>query len=284
MRTGFAAPLLASAALAVLALAPSVASAKAIQNDVVVYPGSDPTTWENPYEYHHLIEELGLIVAPKVLNPSNTLGVNGFDMGVEAETALIHGQNTYWTKAAKDGSIPRLFSAPTLRVRKGLPFSLEGGMTITYLPFTSQQILGGDVRFALHEGYALVPNVAVQLSYNKYIGNQQLDMDVRQGVVTMGYTWPFGMTHDLKTGRLSAWVGYGKGDIDSNIRKETVPAADQATFFPAIGTDGAGHLLIRYDKWVGGVEVESGHFSFLVDGEFVDGGIPTVNARWGAEF
>lgn len=250
----------------------------------MVYPGSDQTTWENRYEYHHLIEELGLIVAPKVLNPSNTLGVNGFDMGVEADTALIHGQNSYWTKAAKDGSIPRIFSAPTLRVRKGLPLSFEGGMNITYLPFTQEQILGGDGRFAIHEGYALVPNVAVQLSYSKYLGNQQLDMDVRQGEITMGYTWPFGETSDLKTGRLSAWVGYGRGSIDSNIRANTVANSDRLAFFTAIGTDGAGHLLINYSKWVTGVEIESGHFAFTVDGEFVDGGIPTINARWGAEF
>ncbi|HVO32041.1 MAG TPA: hypothetical protein VMV18_14955 [bacterium] len=280
MRLRFAVPLVALPLL----LSTGAAQAKAIQNDVVVYPGSNQAEWLNAYEYKHLMEELGLIVAPKVMNPSNTLGVNGFDMGLEADTALIHGQDPYWTKAAKDGSIPRIFSAPTLRVRKGLPFSIEGGMNITYLPFTQQQVLGGDGRFALHEGYALVPNVALQLSYSKYVGNQQLDMDVRQGSLTMGYTWPFGETPDLKTGRISAWVGYSKGDINSNIRANTVPASDRLAFLTSVGTDGAGHLLIRYDKWITGLEVESGHFSFLVDGEFVDGGIPTINARWGAEF
>ncbi len=260
------------------------ADAKAIQNDVIVYPGSDPTTWENPYEYHHLIEELGLTIASKTLSPSNTLGINGFDMGIEANTSLIHGQSPYWQKAAKDGSIPRLFAYPTLRVRKGLPFSLEGGMTISYLPFTQQQVLGGQGRFALHEGYALVPNVAVQLSYDKYIGNQQLDMEVKQAVATMGYTWPFGETRDLKTGRVSGWLGYGKGNINSNVNTRVIATGDKTAFLTSLGTDGDGHLLIAYDEWVAGVEIESGHFAFLVNGEFVDGGIPTINARWGAQF
>ena len=269
--------------LAVLGSSASV-HAKAVQNDVVIYPGTDPATWENPYEYHHLIEELGLMISSKVLSPSNTLGVNGFDMGAEANTAIIHGQASYWTKAAKDGSIPRLFAYPTLRVRKGLPFSFEGGMTISYLPFTQQQVLGTQGRFALHEGYALVPNVAVQLSYDKYIGNQQLDMDIRQGVLTMGYTWPFGESKDLKTGRVSAWVGYGKGNINSNVNKTVVDSSVATAFYTSIGTNGDGHLLIPYDKWVAGLEIESGHFAFTVDGEGVDGGIPTINARWGAQF
>src|SRR5438094_8797103 len=95
-------------------LLPAVASAKSIQNDVVVYPGSDQTQWMDAREYHHMIEELGLMISPKTMNPSNTLGVNGFDMGIEADTALIHGTESYWKKATKDGSIPRIFSYPTL--------------------------------------------------------------------------------------------------------------------------------------------------------------------------
>src|SRR3954470_5774246 len=118
MRNALLCAVVGLAGLAVLGSSTS-AHAKAVQNDVVVYPGTNPADWETPYEYHHLIEELGLMISSKVLSPSNTLGVNGFDMGFEANTALIHGQNSYWTKAAKDGSIPRLFAYPTLRVRKG---------------------------------------------------------------------------------------------------------------------------------------------------------------------
>jgi hypothetical protein len=256
------------------------------ENDVVVYPGSTPALWMNAGQYHHLTEELGLMVASKVLNPSNTLGINGFDMGAEVDTALIHGSEAYWQKATPGGNVPSVYPLPTLRVRKGLPFSFEGGMSLTFIPATQQEVLGGMGRFALHEGYALVPNVAVQVSYDDYIGNPQLNMNVEQAVATMGYTWPFGRDSDLKTGRFSAWVGYGKGEIDSNVSLTGIGLSSSAAqgFFNEIGTDPSGHLLINYAKWVGGIEVESGHFAFTLDGELVDGGIPTINARWGTLF
>ena len=256
----------------------------AIENDVVIYPGSTASAWLSPTEYKHLTTELGLLISSKTLAPSNTLGVNGFDAGFELTTGIIHGQNPYWTKAAKDGSIPRVFSYPTLRVRKGFPFSLEGGMTVSYLPFTQQQVLGGQFRFALHEGFQLVPDVAIQLSYDEYVGNEQLDMNIRSGIATMGYTWAFGDLPGVKTGRISGFIGYGKGEINSQLNLRAIPNTDEAAFLVALGIPPSGFLQIRYDKWVSGVQVESGHFVFLMNGEFVDSAIPTINMRWGASF
>lgn len=276
--------------LAVVALAASFLAfspaASAVENDVVIYksPSQPPHT---PAEYRKLITELGLLISGKTLSPANTLGVNGFDVGVEVTTGLIHGQEPYWTKAAKDGSVPRVFSYPTLRVRKGLPFSIEGGMTVSYLPFTQQQVLGGQARFALHEGFSLVPDVSVQLGYDEYVGNEQLEMSVKSGIATMGYTWAFGELPGVKTGRLSAWGGYGKVQIDSQVNRRglgSLTPLEKDAFLNAIGTDNSGNLQIRADKWVTGVQIESGKFAFLVNGEFVDSAIPTVNLRWGAQF
>src|SRR5579859_142126 len=130
----------------------------AAQYDVQVYPGSNQANWLNAGEYRSLMMELGLMISSKALCPSNTLGANGFDYGVEVTSAFPHGGQSYWSKGTKDNNMPSVYGFPTLRVRKGLPFSLEGGMTVSYLPFTSQQVLGGQVRAAAHEGYELVPD------------------------------------------------------------------------------------------------------------------------------
>ena len=261
----------------------SVAHARPV-NDVVVYTecANPCPEWLTKEEYRQVMQELGLLISPKVMSPSSTLGINGFDAGVEINTALIHGQADYWVKATKDGSIPRVFSFPTLRVRKGLPLSLEGGMNIPYLPFTSQQVIGGDARFAIHEGFSLVPDLAIQISYAQYIGNEQLDMNVKQGSATMGYTWAFGEIPGIHTGRVSAWGGYSKGIIDSKANMRAIdPDPDWRTY---VDLDRSGELSLDYDKWIVGAAVESGGFTYLVDGEFVDGGIPTINMRWGAQF
>ena len=268
-------------AAALLVAAPALAAEK---NDVVIYPGSNQSEWLTATEYRKLITEHGLLIGSKTIAPSNTLGVNGFDAGFELTTGIIHGQEPYWTKAAKDGDIPRVFTYPTLRVRKGLPFSLEGGMTVSYLPFTQQQVLGGQVRFAVHEGFSLVPDVAIQLSYDEYVGNEQLDMNVKTGTATLGYTWAFGEIPGLNTGRISAWAGYGKLAVDSQVNLRAVPDSEEAALLTALGTDPNGFLQLRFDKWIAGVQIESGRFVYLLNGEFVDSAIPTINMRWGASF
>ena len=272
---------------ALWALAPAFAAARPY-NDVQIYRGCTGGTpcaeWPTAGEYRRLILELGLMISPKVLSPSSTLGINGFDMGFEANTALIHGQEPYWTKSTKDGTIPRVFTYPTLRVRKGLPLSLEGGMSISYLPFTQQQVLGGDARFALHEGFSLVPDVAIQVSYVQFVGNEQLDMNVKQGSATLGYTWAFGDIPGVHTGRVSAWGGYSKGIIDSQVKTSSVPAADRTSFLTTLDVPGSGLLSRDYNKWIVGASVESGGFVYAVDAELVDRAIPTINMRWGAQF
>lgn len=282
-------------AAAAMCLGTSIAEARPY-NDVTIYRdcGGAPAPcelWLRDYEYRKVIQELGLMISPKVMSPSSTLGINGFDAGIEVNTALLHGQELYWTKAAQDETMPRVFSFPTLRVRKGLPLSLEGGMNISYLPFTSQQVIGGDARFAVHEGFSLVPDVAIQLSYAQYIGNEQLDMNVKQGSATLGYTWAFGDLPGIHTGRVSAWGGYAKGIIDSTAILEAIPgdAGDPASgpedaWIEFLDLDRDGSLALDYDKWVVGLQVESGGFTYLINGEFVDGGIPTINMRWGAQF
>ena len=229
--------------VALLVLGAAAAEARPY-NDVQIMPegsaDSDPR-WLTAQEYKQLVLELGLIVSPKVMAPSSTLGFNGFDFGFEVNTALIHGKEPYWTKGTKDGSIPRVFAVPTLRVRKGLPLSLEGGMSVSYLPFTQQQVLGGDIP-------------------------------------------------GIHTGRVSAWSGFAKGYIDSKVVKGGLsslgPVRDDfldATDGDGIGTNGDARTR-EYNKWVVGVQVESGGFTYLVDSEFVDKGIPTINMRWGAQF
>lgn len=278
-----------AAVASLLLLAASTAEARPY-NDVQIYKNEDQSEWLTASEYKQLILELGLIVSPKVMSPSSTLGFNGFDVGFEANTTLIHGTEDYWVKGTKDGSIPRVFTVPTLRVRKGLPLSLEGGMNVSYLPFTQQQVLGGDFRFAAHEGFSLVPDVAFQVSYNQYIGNEQLDMNVKQGSATMGYTWAFGEIPGIHTGRVSLWTGFAKGYIDSKVVKgglNSIPAFRDdfldASDGDGIGTGGAAQNR-EYNKWVLGVQVESGGFTYLVNGEFVDGAVPSINMRWGAQF
>lgn len=281
-------------ALLVAALVFAAAAAEARPyNDVQIMPdgsGVDDSRWLTAQEYKQLVLELGLIVSPKIMAPSSTLGFNGFDIGFEVNTALIHGQEDYWTKGTKDGSIPRVFTVPTLRVRKGLPLSMEGGMNVSYLPFTQQQVLGGDFRFAAHEGFSLVPDLAFQLSYNQYVGNEQLDMNVKQGSATLGYTWAFGEIPGINTGRVSLWSGFAKGYIDSKVVKgglSTLPSVRDdfldSSDGDGIGTGGAEQTR-EYNKWVLGVQVESGGFTYLVDSEFVDKGIPTINMRLGAQF
>ena len=282
MRSSFA-----GAAVVVLALlsASAVAHARP-ENDVQPIDPANGLPDVDSNGYKHLMSEFGLLISSKTLAPSSTLGANGFDMGFEMDTGLLHGGSPYWKAATKDGSQPSVFPYPVLRVRKGLPFSLEGGMSVGYLPFTGEQVLGGQGRFALHEGFELVPDVAFMVSYDKLVGNEQFDMSDTQATLTIGYTWPFGNIPGLKTGRVSVWGGYGKIAIDTTLNGRYILAAgaNPAVSFAGVGANSSGFREFRWDKWIAGVQVESGHFSYLLDTEGVDKAVPTFNMRVGATF
>ncbi len=118
--------------------------------------------------------ELGLATAPKFLGPASTLGSMGFEVSLEVGLTTIHSGRDYWKKAASDPG--NLLVTNQVRIRKGLPYSLQISGLVTHLLDSDIWGIGLEVAWAAVEGFKYVPDIAFQTSVGTLLGSGDLAM------------------------------------------------------------------------------------------------------------
>ena len=79
-------------------------------------------------------------------------------------------------KASGGSDIPSTLLVPSLRFVKGLPFNIDLGLSYSRVPSAEIDLWGGELRWAILEGSAATPAVAVRGTYTKLSGVDQLKM------------------------------------------------------------------------------------------------------------
>jgi len=184
--------------------------------------------------FNTISRDLALAIGNKGVMPAETLGVNGFEIGLDttityvgtAERCSVESQITAcqheydrldaWRVMDADHRLTfgNALVLPTLRLRKGLPFSTEAGLDLTYLSFSHQGALTGYGRVALHEGmwdrnWHVIPDVAVTLSGSRFLGNEELAVSMFEWATSFGWTFPVGGIRDSHLGTISPFLGTG---------------------------------------------------------------------------
>jgi hypothetical protein len=162
--------------------------------------------------WERFMAEYAMGVSPKILAPASTLGYSGFYLGIETSIMTIpknaqylEGSN-YDAQAYEDArwrigtgpfdSKPPAMFFPSVHVRKGLPWSFEVGSSISYLAQSELVALGGEIKWALFEGYrhkfrGAMPDIAARGTVNRIIG--QTDVDLTIVGVDGSISYPFGI-------------------------------------------------------------------------------------------
>src|SRR5690606_5336546 len=160
-------------------------------------------------ELRALASQLGVVLAPHLLTPADTLGFGGFQLTVDYASTTIDSSAPYWralngspdpegTGSAPHG--PDMMQTVGLFVRKGLWFpSLEIGAGGIHL--VDSHIWTGQLytKVALHEGYHQlpIPSVAVRGAVSRMMTQRELDLTVASLDITIskhfgiGGTWKF---------------------------------------------------------------------------------------------
>jgi len=125
--------------------------------------------------FKDLSKDLGGIMIYRAVAPATPLGLTGFDIGVEVTLTDVNTGKDYWKKAFKNQDAPAFLLMPKLHVQKGLPFGIDLGLVYSQLPGTDIKYLGGEVKYAILDGGAVWPAVAVRGSYTQIFGVDQLD-------------------------------------------------------------------------------------------------------------
>ena len=158
--------------------------------------------------FRSMISELGVVLAPRLLSPSDSLGFGGFQFAVDLGYTAISNDATYWRVLESSPDPTSGTSAvhgnglmPTIGffARKGmwLPLpSFEVGVGAVHLMRSRLWTGQGYAKFALHEGYhdLPLPSIAVRGAASRLMGNREVDLTIASVDVSMSKALGIGGT------------------------------------------------------------------------------------------
>ena len=247
-------------------------------------------------------QDLMVLSSPHLVAPAESMGVNGFDVGIE-ETFLMERKNhprrangllaTGWEAMAMSGQPSPVGHAPGVRFRKGLPFSGEVEGTFRYVPNTRQAIVSGHARWSVLDGWPWVPDVALGIGYGGYIGNPQLDVGAMQLDVVAGWTIPVGVPESIYNGyQFSPWFGYAIAIGHAQAKNTSIDLLHpKLTGWADNAESGTDAKDFQFHKIVVGLRIVQHVFQFSAsadivvdDGEGYNTGADTITLRFGLFF
>ena len=126
---------------------------------------AEPGTPGAQARFHRFASTLGLAFVPPFQEPAATTGQAGFEVGLSSSQAFLRISADAWPTAGTQASAapPGLLVLPALAVRKGLGGSFELGVAVQWLTNSEIMAVSGELRWAVVEGLASAPDVALRL-------------------------------------------------------------------------------------------------------------------------
>ena len=189
--------------------------------------GPDPGAPSAQADYRQLSSELGVILAPRILSPADTLGYNGFQIAFDAGFTTLSNSTCRenqgnpgdldsnqcpWQRGVEgrngpNRSLPRWARTISVTARKGFWLPVPGfeiGVGATKLLQSNIYALQAYVKVGLQEGYHRfgLPSIAVRGSASRVFGTPQLSLTLVQSDIELSKN--FGV---LGTVTLTPYVG-----------------------------------------------------------------------------
>ena len=117
--------------------------------------------------------DLGAVIAYRGVTPGNSLGITGFDIGLEVTQTKL--ENPAILKQAGGGDNTSLY-VPKLHVQKGLPLGFDIGAFVSKVPGINATLFGAEGRYQIIEDGLTTPSLAVRVSGSKVTGVSQTSL------------------------------------------------------------------------------------------------------------
>ncbi len=244
---------LALAAAALLHAAPALADPMDL--DLVKLGSPDPAVAglqaasDARRRFAIMATEMGLALTSFMLNPPTTTGHSGFAFDRECAYApvgapTVGGVPSWPTR----GAAPSQLLLPAFHVRKALPFSVEIGGRIIYVNQSTMGAAQGELKWAIVEGFASIPDVAVRGAYTSLFGQRDFSLSTAELDLVVGKKLGVGGVMTLTpygAARLT-WIGASTEAIQFGTAATTPPSGEYATAaaFPAVSHHD--HHFMRY--------------------------------------
>ena len=157
----------------------------------VIIPADEALASDARMRFAMLSSELALSLSAALLQPAATVGHAGFAFDFEVASTQVHKKvvgttpftgtgstvqsypRNYWPTRTKT---PAELVVPSFHVRKSLPFSLELGGRVLHIAQTTYAAAQLTVKWAIQEGYAKIPDVAVLGAHTIFLGQKDLNL------------------------------------------------------------------------------------------------------------
>lgn len=193
--------------------------------------GGDP---DAASRFRSLMSELGVVVAPRLQTPADTLGVAGFQFSAELGMTQVSRDQSFWngvenvSPSNPNAARPeRWLTTLGLFVRKGMWFpapAIEWGVGALNVMQSGMWALQGYLKLALHEGFhrSAFPSVALRGGFSHLVGTDQVNLTVSS--VDLLVSKAFSLAG---TARVEPFVGWNLLLIDARSEViDATPACD----------------------------------------------------------
>jgi hypothetical protein len=195
--------------------------------------------------YRSLMSELGVVIAPRLQTPADTLGYAGFQFSFELGLTKINADRSYWNGVQGVNPSNPAASRPDSYlttiggfVRKGMWLPLpafEWGVGAMSLLGSRMYAVQAYAKLALQEGFHgwMLPSLAVRGSASQLLGTSQVDLNVFGVDVLISKA--FGIAGTV---RLEPFLGWNMLFIDAvSGHLDATPACDAFEVRNAAPTD-----------------------------------------------
>jgi len=246
-----------------LLLAPS--PARALDDVVIDRLGAvDPAARQGEFEF--VVRELSMALAAPPNHAVGALGLYELEVTTEHRMAFLHVDpagpgGSAWGDVVQDADAGTLAWSPGLQIRKGLPWSFEAGGSAAWMAVTRQFKIGGYGRWAFLGGWDKVPDVALRLGYDGYVGNPQLELGVFKLDLAVGYTFKASSKAERAGTRFSPFGGYGY--LMSHARAVSdVGELTEVTAWADKAKTGVDPRDFRFHRFFAGMEIRTSQVVF----------------------
>jgi hypothetical protein len=179
--------------------------------------------------------------------PAEPLGITGFDVGVSVSVTDLEA-TAVWNKAVSSGGMTTL-TVPKIYLQKGLPYDIDIGAYYFTVANSNLEAWGGEIKYAIFDGSAAMPAVAVRGSATSLFAPEQItlttravDLSISKGILVLTPYAGIGRVWATNTPQGSA-AGVGLSAVD---------LAENRAFIGVAFTPGIINMAVERDS-VGGI-------------------------------
>jgi hypothetical protein len=128
-------------------------------------------------DFKDFTKELGTAIQFNPMGPAEPLGITGFDISLELSAVDIGNDKDYWKNMSDDNDPASYLIFTRLHAQKGLPYNIDIGAMYEAAADSNIQAFGLELKWAILDGSAATPAVAVRTSYSQLTGVDDLSLN-----------------------------------------------------------------------------------------------------------